>query len=86
MRAIGFSTGALAYADFRLGLDMTRQAGCKVVELSALRQSEIFPMLDALNDLDLRQFTYVSMHAPSQLEPEMEASVAARLRSELSRQ
>ena len=86
MRAIGFSTGALAYADFRLGLDMTRQAGCKVVELSALRQSEIFPMLDALNDLDLSQFTYVSMHAPSQLEPEMEASVAARLRSELSRQ
>ncbi len=85
MRPIGFSTGALAYADFRRGLDMTRQASCEAVELSALRQSELDPLLSALNNLDLSQFNYVSIHAPSQLAHEIEASVVARLRPELSR-
>ncbi len=65
---------------------MTRQAGCEVVELSALRQSELLPMLDALNDLDLSHFSYVSVHAPSKLEPGLEAGVAARLSAQLWRQ
>jgi hypothetical protein len=46
MRPIGFSTGALAYEDFRRGLILTRAAGCHVIELSALRQAELFPLLD----------------------------------------
>ena len=45
MRPIGFSTGALAFADFRRGLALTRKAECAAVELSALRQAELFPQL-----------------------------------------
>ena len=77
-RPIGFSTGALAYADFRRGLDLTRDAGCAVVELSALRQAELVPMLDALDSLDLSGFRYISIHAPSKMDASFETE-AARL-------
>ena len=82
MRPIGFSTGALAYADFRRGLAMTRAAGCSAVELSALRQGELFPLLESLESLDLTGFDYISIHAPSQLEPTWEAVAWDRLREE----
>lgn len=82
MRPIGFSTGALAYADFRQGLTLTRAAGCSVVELSALRQAELFPLLDSLNSLDVTGFEYVSIHAPSQFEPAWEAQAWDRLREQ----
>ena len=68
MRPIGFSTGALAYADFRQGLRLTRTAGCPAVELSALRQVELVPLLDSLDSLDLAGFQYISIHAPSQFD------------------
>lgn len=82
MRPIGFSTGALAYGDFRRGLAMTRAAGCVAVELSALRQPELFPLLESLESLDLTGFHYISIHAPSQFEPEWEAVGGNRLREE----
>lgn len=85
MRPIGFSTGALAYSDFRRGLEIARAPECRAVELSALRQTELFPMLDALDSLDLSQFEYVSIHAPSQYEPEWEAIGWSRLQDELGR-
>ena len=37
------------------------------IELSALRDSELRPLLLALDDLDLESFTHVSLHAPSAL-------------------
>src|SRR5713226_4902960 len=82
MRPIGFSTGALAYTDFRRGLAMTRTAACAAVELSALRQSELFPLLESLESLDLTGFEYISIHAPSQFEPEWETVAWDRLREE----
>jgi hypothetical protein len=80
MRPIGFSTGALAYADFRQGIDILLDKKVKVIELSALRQRELVPLLNALGTLDLSFFTYVSVHAPSQLEEGTESQVAALLR------
>jgi hypothetical protein len=82
MRPIGFSTGALAYADFRRGLAMTQAAACPAVELSALRQGELFPMLESLASLDLTGFAYISIHAPSQFEQTWEAVASDRLRQE----
>ncbi len=79
MRPIGFSTGAVALADFREGLRLTREAGCAAVELSALRETELDPLLDSLGDLDLASFGYVSIHAPSQFRPGGEARARARL-------
>jgi hypothetical protein len=86
MRPIGFSTGALAYADFRRGLEMMRGKPVDTVELSALRQGEFLPLLAALNDLNLSQFGYVAIHAPSQFDPASESALCARLEQEKWRQ
>jgi len=82
MRPIGFSTGALAYADFRQGLAMVSNKGLASIELSALRQNELLPLLDSLPTLDLSGFGYVSIHAPSQFEPAWEEELCRRLRAE----
>jgi hypothetical protein len=79
MRPIGFSTGALAYADFRRGLEMTRGKAVQAVELSALRQSELIPLLEDLDTLDLSGFEYISIHAPGQFDPGRECSLRDRL-------
>jgi hypothetical protein len=87
MRPIGFSTGALAYADFRRGLAMTQSMRiCTAIELSALRQPELQPLLASLDTLELSHFNYVSIHAPSQFTPEWETQAAGMLRTQLHRQ
>jgi hypothetical protein len=65
MRPIGFSTGALARGDFRRALEILRQQGISVVELSALRLRELEPLVRSLQDLDLTSFEFISFHAPS---------------------
>ena len=67
MRTIGFSTGALAYSDFRRGLSILERMRIPAVELSALREDELPILVQALADIDLSQFSYVAFHAPSQL-------------------
>ncbi len=65
MRVIGFSTGAVAKGDFRRALGLITAASVEAVELSALRLSELQPLLRALPTLDLSSFGYISVHAPS---------------------
>jgi hypothetical protein len=79
MRPIGFSTGALAYADFKQGIRILIENGVPVVELSALRQSELAPLVTSLDALDLSFFSYISFHAPSQIEQGTEAEVVSLL-------
>jgi hypothetical protein len=79
MRPIGFSTGALAYSNFREGLRMLEHRGLQAVELSALRQGELDPLLQAIPSLDLSGFSYVSIHAPSQFEAGWEAPMREKL-------
>jgi hypothetical protein len=68
MRPIGFSTGALAKGNFTLGLNLQRShASVSAVELSALRDHELQPLVEAVSGLDLKEFEYVSFHAPSKL-------------------
>jgi hypothetical protein len=67
MRPVGFSTGALAKGDFRGALRMLRGKGCFAVELSALREPELDPLVKAASTLDLSEFGYVSVHAPSRI-------------------
>jgi hypothetical protein len=73
MRLIGFSTGALARNDFRRALRMLTERRVRAVELSALRQEELIPLVEQLDSLDLRGFEYKAFHAPSLMEPEFEA-------------
>jgi hypothetical protein len=85
MRPIGFSTGALAYADFRSGLAMIQPTVCQAVELSALRQAELLPLLESLGSLDLIGYEYISIHAPSHFDATWEAVIWDHLREELWR-
>ncbi len=82
MRPIGFSTGALACGDFRVALEMMRDKPIDAVELSALRQDELVPLLDSLESLDLSSFRYLSLHAPSQFDPDKEITLRDRVLAE----
>lgn len=66
---IGFSTGSIALSDVRRGVQMVTSWDThyhtRAIELSALREDELDPLLESLNDLDLRPFKHVSLHAPS---------------------
>lgn len=72
MRTIGFSTGALARGDFRQALRMVEGKGLSAIELSALRQDELQPLVDQIKTLELSSFKYISFHAPSSMEREFE--------------
>jgi hypothetical protein len=76
---LGFSTGALALSDFRTALRMLQAQTVEAIELSAIREQELIPLLHALDDLDLSQFSYVSIHAPSYFSSEAEAGIFKEL-------
>jgi hypothetical protein len=84
-RLIGFSTGALAKSDFRRGVSLVRQHGALAVELSALRDTELVPLLEALDIMDLTFASYCSFHGPSRFETLTERTVADLLRGLLPR-
>jgi hypothetical protein len=80
MRAVGYSTGALAPGDVPRAIALL--AGrARAVELSALRLGELGPLLAALPALDLSAFDYVSVHAPSRFTPEEEGPLAEALQA-----
>jgi hypothetical protein len=79
MHLLGYSTGALALSDFRRALDLLKDQPVAAVELSAIRTHELRPLLDALDDLDLSKFEYVSIHAPSEFSPQEEAWIFPRI-------
>jgi hypothetical protein len=84
-RSIGFSTGAVARGDFGLGLQLLRQEGVRAVELSALRDRELIPLLEAIGTLDLSFASYISFHAPGRFETIGEEEAAGLLRQLLPR-
>lgn len=79
MWTIGFSTGAIALHDFDSALHLLTRLDVHAVELSALRIGELAPLIAALDRLDLRQFSHVSLHAPSAFTLLEEASVVSQL-------
>ncbi|MHB8304158.1 MAG: TIM barrel protein [Acidobacteriaceae bacterium] len=79
MRKVGFSSGAIAYGDFMGALATLRVTQFPCLELSALRISELIPLITALPNIDLSAYSYVSFHAPSSFSKEEEAWVADKL-------
>lgn len=79
MRRIGFSTGALALSDFERGIRLQQDAGLNAVEVSALRENELDPLIEALPGLSLGGLDYVSFHAPSRLKRLSETDLVNRL-------
>ena len=80
MILIGFSTGALALGDFPRALGMLTGKSVNAVELSALRTHELPHLVAALGALDLRQYEYVSVHAPSRFSEDQEPDVVELLK------
>lgn len=79
MRPIGYSTGAVALGDFRLALDQLHGKPFTAVELSAIRMAELPALIEALPVLDLRQFDYIALHAPSSFRLDQEREIARLL-------
>jgi hypothetical protein len=80
MRPLGFSTGALAFGNFRAAIDLVlRSEGLSAVELSALREHELPEIVGALNELDLRRIQHVSVHAPSSFDKKQERGIVDML-------
>lgn len=79
MQPLGYSTGALALSDFRKALEMLKDQPVSVIELSAIRKTELIPLLHSLDELDLSKFSYVSIHAPSTFSPQDEGWIFEEL-------
>lgn len=79
MRRMGFSSGAIAYGDFRQALAILNGMDFQCLELSALRISELSPLIAALSGLDLSKYSYISFHAPSAFSREDESWIADSL-------
>jgi hypothetical protein len=78
-RLLGFSTGALAFGAYDRGLAEVRLHTPEAVELSALRQPELEPLVNAIDNLDLSGFRYIAFHAPSAIETGAERLVVEML-------
>jgi hypothetical protein len=81
MRLLGYSTGAVAPGDVPEALARLAGHGTVAVELSALRTSELEPLLCQLPHLELGAYAYVSVHAPSRFEAHEEAALVDALAS-----
>jgi len=76
MNPLGFSTGALAKGEFHRGIELqANNPRVSAIELSALREHELGPLVADASRLPLSRFKYVSFHAPSKLTSTDEKSV-----------
>lgn len=83
---IGFSTGAIALGDWHKALDLLKTSSASAIELSALREDELAPLIKALSGLDLSMFDFVCFHAPSKLRTLTESKLAEMLEPVVARQ
>ena len=77
---IGFSTGSLALGDFQSAIRMLANSSANVIELSALREREFDDLLHCIENLNLKQYKYISFHAPSKLEIYSEERIVRNLK------
>jgi hypothetical protein len=80
MNNVGFSTGALAQGDFERALAQMAGKPLSAVELSALRVVELPRLLDSIPLLDLHQYAYIAVHAPSRFTNEGEGRILELLK------
>ena len=65
MNSIGYSTGALALGDWSKALNILQYTSGTAVELSALREGELLPLINSLPSINLDKYSSISFHAPS---------------------
>ncbi|WP_298862918.1 hypothetical protein [uncultured Gimesia sp.] len=79
---IGFSTGSVALNDVRRGIDIATHTKTNAIELSALREQELVPLLRLIDKLqnELSIFEYIAFHAPSKREKLSEEAIVSKLK------
>ena len=80
---IGFSTGSIAQGELERGLGVATHQRAKAVELSALREEELDPVLESLDRIadQLTFFEHVSFHAPSKRTDMDERTFVSKLKT-----
>jgi hypothetical protein len=78
---LGYSTGAIALGDFARAIALLAEYNFQAIELSALRCSEVAPLIAAIPQLELSSYKYVSFHAPSSFSEKEEESLIELLAS-----
>ncbi|HEU0013124.1 MAG TPA: hypothetical protein VFQ45_05545 [Longimicrobium sp.] len=86
MRSFGFSTGAVALADFERAIDLLSTTAATAIELSALRFGELPALMAAIPTLDLVKYKYVSVHAPGAFSAAEEPQVVELLQAAADRE
>jgi len=81
MSVLGYSTGAIALGDFSRAIALLSRYTFSAIELSALRMTEVAPLIEALPTLDLSRYSYISFHAPSAFVVEEEEPLIELLRA-----
>lgn len=76
----GFSTGALERGNYRCAMDWLNETSTETVEISALRLSELKPLIDNLDELHTERFKMISFHAPSSFDSDQEEEVVDLLK------
>lgn len=79
MRATGYSTGALAKGDFATALGWVQGTDSDAIELSALRENELPGLIAGIENLDLSNFKYRSIHAPKDFSRASEIGIVSLL-------
>ncbi len=79
MRPTGFSTGALTKGNFKTALQWLEREQCEAIELSALREHELKPLLHEIRTMNLTGFSYKSIHVPKEFVYHTEAEVVEML-------
>ncbi|HAH49713.1 hypothetical protein [Gimesia sp.] len=79
---IGFSTGSIALDDVCRGIDIAIHDHTNAIELSALREQELDPLLNLIGKIRNRLsiFEYISFHAPSKREMFSEELLVSKLK------
>lgn len=69
MELTGYSTGSIALSNYKKALNELKNYSdlINAVELSALRETELEPLVKELDTLDISGYKYISFHAPSSL-------------------
>src|SRR5947209_3959679 len=75
---MGFS-GAVARGNYWHVIEVLRSQKVNVIELSAVRASELQPLVSDLDRLPIRDFDFVSFHAPSKFDRDAEETVVRHL-------
>jgi hypothetical protein len=75
-RPLGVSTHAVSPGDVGSALAVLRPLHLSAVELCALREKDLKPLLGVLDALDLSGYSYISFHAPSAFDLLVEQEVA----------